>query len=279
MKKKMLQKKFKVISNHKIKDNYFKLCLDAWDIASIARPGQFVMIGLNWGVFEPLLRRPMSIHYVKNKEIEILYETLGQGTQILSQKKPGEYLDVLGPLGNGFEISRLDAASIILVAGGMGVAPLLYLAQKLMKRKMQNAKCKTLVLIGAKTKKNILCEKEFKELGCDVKISTDDGTRGFKGRVTELLGQTLADLKSPTSGMYTCGPAAMLKSVASLASKYKIEAWGSLEAHMACGIGACMGCVIGVEDENRYNKEGFVYQRVCKDGPVFALSQIIWERE
>jgi dihydroorotate dehydrogenase electron transfer subunit len=279
MKKKMLQKKLKVILNHKIKGKYFKLCLDSRDIASIAKPGQFLMLGLNRGVFEPLLRRPMSIHYVKNKQIEILYETLGQGTRVLSQKKPGEYLDVLGPLGNGFEISRLDAASIILVAGGMGVAPLLYLAQKLMKRKTQNAKRKTLVLIGAKTKKNILCEKEFKELDCSVKIATDDGTRGFKGKVSDLLKQTLSTIDYRLSTIYACGSTPMLKAVASIASKYKIEARGSFEAHMACGIGACMGCVIRVKDENRYNKEGFVYQRVCKDGPVFGLNQIIWGKE
>ena len=162
-----------------------------------------------------------------------------------------------------------------------------------MKRKAQSAKRKTLVLIGAKTKNRLLCEKEFKRLGCDVKIATDDGSRGFKGQVTELLEQTLSSANSKISYIYACGSTPMLKPVAYIASKYGIEASGSFEAHMACGIGACMGCVIKVQNvhqntwrtrhnawrENRKMQNNFVYKCVCKDGPVFALNQVIWGKE
>jgi dihydroorotate dehydrogenase electron transfer subunit len=270
MKKKTLQKNFKVASNNKIKGGYFKLVLDAADIASIANPGQFVMVEVSQGTLEPLLRRPMSIHSLKKDKIEILYEVLGEGTKILSRKKSGEYLNVIGPLGNGFEIRNSE--NIIMVAGGMGVAPLLFLAQRLPRRK-------NLILIGAKNKNGILCEKEFKESGCDVKIATDDGSRGFKGLVTGLLERVAADAASRLTSIYACGPAAMLKGVSSVASKYGISAWGSFEAHMACGIGACMGCVIKVRDQGRRHKENFAYKRVCKEGPVFALNQVIWGKE
>ena len=275
MKKKMLQKNFKVTANNKIKGEYFKLALDAPDIASIAKPGQFVMVEVDKNL-TPLLRRPMSIHSVKKDKIEILYEVLGQGTQILAQKKPGEYLNLIGPVGNGVEITKADNKSSILVAGGMGVAPLFFLAEKLVHSQQPIVNSKIRVLIGAKTKNRILCEKEFKRLGCDVKIATDDGSRGFKGPVTELLEQTLSSANSKISHICACGPRPMLKPVAYIASKYNIEASASFEAHMACGIGACMGCVIQIKDATIYNKEGFVYQRVCKDGPVFALNQAIW---
>ena len=246
--------------------------LDAADIASIANPGQFVMAEVNKGTFEPLLRRPMSIHSVKKDKIEILYEVLGEGTQILAQKKPGEYLNLIGPLGNGFEIAKAGDRNSIIVAGGMGVAPLLFLAQK-------HSQHKSLVLIGAKTKSQLLCEDEFKRLGCGVKISTDDGSKGFKGPVTELLEQTLSSTNFKISYIYACGPTPMLKPVAYIASKYGIEASGSFEAHLACGIGACMGCVIKAQSEKRKAQNDFVYKRVCKDGPVFALNQVIWGKE
>jgi dihydroorotate dehydrogenase electron transfer subunit len=274
MKKKTPQKNYKVVANNEIKSGYFKLALVAGDMAYVAQPGQFVMVGLNQAAFQPLLRRPMSIHSVNKNRIEIFYEVLGQGTRILAQKKPGEYLNLIGPLGNAFDYRLPLAAcrSPILVAGGMGVAPLFFLAQKLTSRKSKAARQKPLVLIGAKTKDRILCEKEFKSLGCDVKIATDDGSRGFNGKVTDLLKNLIPDIESRAAIIYACGPMPMLKGVASVASKYGIESWGSFEAHMACGIGACMGCVIKTQND-------FAYKRVCKEGPVFALSQAIWEKE
>jgi dihydroorotate dehydrogenase electron transfer subunit len=281
----MLQIRARITYNKKIQGNYFHLGLFAPGITRQAQPGQFVNIRIN-NAYEPLLRRPFSIHQVRGKTIEIVYEVLGEGTQILSQRKKGELLDVIGPLGNGFsyELRATSYEQSILVAGGMGVAPLVFLAEKLAEAKSQKPKVKTLVLVGAKTKSQILCEKEFKSFGCVVKIATDDGSRGFKGKVTELLRDILVSSFKPQASsknitkpvacslqplvaIYACGPKPMLKEIAMLSRKYNIPSQVSLEEHMACGIGACLGCVVNT-------KEG--YKRVCKEGPVFNADEIIW---
>jgi dihydroorotate dehydrogenase electron transfer subunit len=209
---------------------------------------------------------------------------VGKGTEILSQKKAREYLDIIGPLGNGFgyRTSYIVARTSILVVGGIGVVPLLFLAEKLNERNTQylpagrqgaipacrQAGRNTLVLIGAKTKDHILCEKEFKKLGYSVKIATDDGSKGFKGNVTELLRNILRSTKYDMRyTIYACGPRPMLKEIALISQKYNIPAQVSLEEHMACGIGACLGCAVNTRDG---------YKRVCKEGPVFDAEEIIW---
>ena len=275
--RRVFQAKAKIVYSKRIKDNYFKSILSSPRIALGALPGQFVNIKVN-ECHELLLRRPFSIHRVNGPNIEILYEVLGKGTQILAQKKPGEYLDIIGPLGNGFDyrIAYSVQRTAILVAGGIGVAPLLFLAEQLIKRNTQYAIRNSLVLIGAKTKKQILCEQEFKELGCEVEVATDDGSRGFPGRVTEplesILSANSANATNPANStnatIYACGPRPMLKEIANISKKYNIPAQISLEEHMACGIGVCLGCVVNT-------KNG--YQRVCKEGPVFAADEIAWE--
>ncbi len=251
------QIKAKIISNKRFKDNYWHLEFESGLIARHALPGQFVNIKVNSGI-DPLLRRPISIHGAEGSRVRLFYEVLGPGTQILSSRKPGELLDVIGPLGNGFPVLR---QAPILAAGGMGVAPLVFLAERIKLKK-------PLVLIGAKTKKQILCLQEFKALGCAVKIATDDGSAGFKGGVTELLGQVLRQAPGASRlAIYACGPGAMLKAVAGIACENNIDSQLSLEEHMACGIGACLGCVVPT-------KSG--YKRVCKDGPVFSGKELTW---
>ncbi|MBI5144915.1 MAG: dihydroorotate dehydrogenase electron transfer subunit [Candidatus Omnitrophica bacterium] len=237
-------------------------------IASRALPGQFLEVKVG-DSNEPLLRRPFSIYRLDGAKVEILYEVLGKGTEILSQRKTGEYLDVIGPLGNGFNLIPNTYDLIpILVAGGMGVAPLLFLAEKLVETKHQTPNTKYLTLIGAKTKKQILCAEEFKKLGCVVKIATDDGSEGFKGKVTDLLRIVLRTTHSAQrKTLYACGPRPMLKEISRLSTKYNIPAQISLEEHMACGIGACLGCVVKTQQG---------YKRVCKEGPVFNADEIIW---
>lgn len=264
----MLCAKVKIISNKQTSQKYFKIRLTAPSLAKEALPGQFVMAKIS-NDYEPLLRRPFSIHRVTGKNIEIIYEIKGKGTQILSHKKPGEYLDVIGPLGNGFDycipypVSRIP----ILVAGGMGVAPLVFLAEKLKELNTRYSIRNTVVLMGARTKSQLSCEKEFKGFGCDVKIATDDGSAGFKGRITELLERIL---RTPypvprTPLLYACGPKPMLKEVIRVAGRYNIPAQVSLEEYMACGFGACLGCVV-------QTKNG--YKRVCKEGPVFSAQEL-----
>ncbi len=257
---KIVQTKAKIISNQKFSENYRYLEFESDLIAKHAIAGQFVNIRVTDSA-GPLLRRPFSIHGVQAKKIKVIYEVVGQSTQILSARKPGEFLDIIGPLGNGFDYRRLAEsreAKNILIGGGIGVAPLVFLAEKL---KLS----KPLVLIGARSKKQILCLSKFKDLGCTVKLATDDGSAGFKGRVTDLLKIILEQTKP--LGLFSCGPHPMLKAVAKTAGDYKINAQLSLEEHMACGIGACLGCVVST-------KAG--YKTVCKDGPIFSSEELLW---
>jgi len=280
----MFQIRAKLIYNKKVKGKYFHLLLKAPRIAKQAQPGQFVDIRINDSC-QPLLRRPFSIHKIGHKsqvtshKLEILYEVVGRSTEILSQKKAGEYLDIIGPLGNGFDYRTAYgvARTALLVAGGMGVAPLLFLAEQLMKRNTPYAIRNTLVLIGAKTKGHILCEKEFKKLGYSVKIATDDGSRGFKGKVTDLLKEILGTTNhEPRTTIYACGPRPMLKEIAAISKEHKIPAQASLEEHMACGIGACLGCVVKTQNAKRNTQYRFQYKRICKEGPVFNADEIVW---
>jgi len=258
----MLQTSAKIISNRRIKKNYWHCVFYSPDISKSALAGQFISLKLTDN-FEPFFRRPFSIHRVREDKVEIFYEVLGPGTGILSNKKKGSALDIIGPLGKGFSYKRNEPA--ILVAGGMGVAPLLFLAEKI--NEIANSKCKTknLILIGARTKSGVLCEKEFKDLGFNVKIATDDGSAGFKGKVTELLGKVLREVIPGV--IYSCGPKPMLKAASKISGDKNIPAQISLEEHMSCGFGACLGCAVNTKD-------GFM--RVCKDGPVFDSKQIVW---
>jgi len=250
---------------------YWHLEFESGLIAKNARPGQFVNIKVSDGL-EPLLRRPVSIHRVKGTKVKLFYKVVGAGTQVLSQRKPGEFLDLIGPLGNGFDYRPTGQPAnrpTIIVAGGMGVAPLIFLAQRLLCPPLNQwrARNDTMVLIGAKTKEQILCAREFKTLGCGVRLATDDGSFGFKGKVTDLFKQLLSTLDSRLSTIYACGPRPMLKAVDAIARENKINAQLSLEEHLACGIGACLGCVVST-------KSG--YRRVCKDGPVFSSQELTW---
>jgi len=246
--------KVKILSNIKVGDSYYKMTLDAPYIARYATPGQFVQVRCSDG-FDPLLRRPFSIHRLaSNQGVEILYEVIGRGTEILSMKKKGEHLDVLGPLGKGFTLPRSSTATII--TGGMGVAPFVFLAEVLKKKNI-----KTTVLIGANTKSLILCEKDFKKLGFEIYIATDDGSRGCKGLVSKLF--------KPQTGtiVYVCGPNPMLKCIAGMCKRKRIDCEVSLEEKMACGIGACLGCSVKVKSGRN--------KLACKDGPVFKATDLV----
>jgi dihydroorotate dehydrogenase electron transfer subunit len=236
------------------------MVLDAPAIAKKAQPGNFMMVRVCDGG-APLLRRPLGVHRVYAGSVELLYEVVGPGTDILSQKKTGQQVDVIGPLGNGFSVdSRAKRGRSVLVAGGMGVAPLFFLAERI------HADRAT-VLIGAATSAHILCAPDFKKLGCDVRIATDDGSAGFHGYVTGLLEELLEKGRHADRALYGCGPKPMLKAMAGLCRRHDAAAQVSLEAHMACGIGACLGCVV-------QTKQGL--KRVCKEGPVFQADDVIW---
>ena len=251
----MKQVKAKIISNKKIAPDHYSLSFRAPKIAKNTKPGQFFNIRIGASC-EPLLRRPFGAHKIGKDSIEILYKVVGKATKILSTKKKGSTLDVLGPLGNGFDISKPTSQTVILVGGGHGVAPLYALAKRLTTYNL-----KLTIFIGARSKKHVVCEKDFRKLGAKVHVATEDGSKGHKGLVTDLL-------KKKRGTIYACGPKPMLKEVAKIAKSSKIPCQVSLEEYIACGIGTCLGCAV---------KTRMGYKLVCKDGPVFDAREIIWQ--
>jgi len=255
----MLQVKARIIENKELlPETYYRLSLKTPPIARLAKPGQFVHLRVNEEIF-PLLRRPFSIHSVHKENIQILYKVAGAGTGILSRRKKDELLDVIGPLGNGYRLPD-KRTKVILVAGGAGVASLCFLSQRL-------ASCPA-VLIGGRSKRDILGRDKFKRLKTKIKISTEDGSLGKKGLVTDLLQELLPTPHSPLpTVIYACGPMRMLKETAKIAERHRALCYVSLEEFIVCGVGACQGCAVRT-------KNG--YKRVCKDGPVFDSKEIIW---
>lgn len=238
-----------VVSNEEIKRRIFLLKVRDNKIAANVVPGQFVHIRIE-DSFLPLLRRPFSIHDVDGDIFAILYKIRGRGTFLLSKYRRGDQIDIIGPLGKGFNIKKYD--KIAIVAGGMGVAPLYFLAKKLKTKELT-------ILLGAATEEELAYVGEFSKLG-ELKITTEDGSLGTKGMVTDLL-REIRD----SNYIAACGPTPMLKVVKSFTTKHNIPCQLSLEERMACGIGICLSCAV---------KSANSYKYVCKDGPVFWSSEI-----
>ncbi|MDH5661983.1 MAG: dihydroorotate dehydrogenase electron transfer subunit [Elusimicrobiota bacterium] len=280
----MVQIEAKILENREIGPQRYKMSLSAPQIGRQARPGQFIHVRVSKS-FPPLLRRPFSVHRAQGQEVEIVYKIVGKGTEILSKRKRGEYLDIIGPLGNGYRLPQKkrgqvqyleksptapsNMSDIILVAGGTGVASLLFLAESI---SVANPELSILVLIGAKNREELLCEGDFTRLGCRVEVATENGTRGDKGLASDLLERFL-----PLSGdrprpiVFACGPSEMLKRIGKICTKHRFPCQVSLEEHLGCGVGACLGCVVKVRGST------YTYKRVCKDGPVFDAGELIWE--
>lgn len=255
----------KIISNKKIRNDYYKLVLKCPEIALLSLPGQFISILVNKDD-DFLLRRPFSINKIEKNNIHIIYKVVGKGTEILRKKKKDEYLNILGPLGKGIDIDCGFNSQLILVGGGYGISPLLFLAEELIKNKISPSSI--LVLIGAKSKEEILGVDDFKKNKVNTIISTEDGTDGIKGKVTDALPDILKNKKAV---IYSCGPKAMLKKVSSISKKYHSKCYVLLEEIIACGVGACLGCAVKVKD-----RSGYSYKMVCTDGPVFDAEEILW---
>jgi len=245
-------------------DDYFLLSIDAPEVGREARPGQFVMVKVADGP-TPLLRRPLSIHDAGKDGIELFFKVAGQGTEILSRKKSGEPLDLIGPLGKGFTVSdRMKGKRAFCVGGGRGIAPLYFLARELGARGVR-----TTVFYGGRRLADIPLRNKFEKAGIELLCSTDDGSFGFAGLVTELVGREL--LRTAPDIVYACGPDPMMKALASLAAKHGIPSELSLESVMGCGIGACWGCVHRIKNES-----GDGWTKICEEGPVFPRERILW---
>jgi len=252
----------KVTEHNKVSDDIYRISLESQKIVSLCRPGQFVHIRINES-FIPLLRRPFSIHRVSRQkgEFEILYRVVGCGTEMLKRVKPGENLDVMGPLGRGFSIDG-DFSDCLIVAGGMGSAPVFFLIDELLERDKR-----IFLFWGTKTGGEIFGTSDLEKCGVKIRIATEDGSLGQKGVVTDILASFLRSLKSDSKIRgYTCGPREMLKKVQNITAKSAVEWEASVEERMACGIGACQGCCI--------KSAGGGYRLVCLDGPVFNLREI-----
>lgn len=243
----MKQGIFKISENKKLVENVYRMVL-CGDTSDITACGQFINIALD-GLY---LRRPISVCDKDEKSVTIIYKVVGKGTEQMSKMTVGECLDVLTGLGNGYDLS-LSGDKPLLLGGGVGVPPLYLLAKEL---KRQGKKFS--VILGFNTKSEVFYEDEFKTLGCDVTVTTVDGSYGIKGFVTDAYPENY-------TYFYTCGPEPMLKAIYKTA---KTSGQMSFEERMGCGFGACMGCSC---------KTITGYKRICKDGPVMKKEEILWE--
>lgn len=257
----------------------YRLRLEAPRMARKARCGQFLMLQVRDGL-DPLLRRPLSFHRILPEEgaVELLYRVVGRGTWLLSRVAPAMRLGLLGPLGNGFALPQDPACPVAVVAGGIGIAPLMELLVHLDARRCAEGLTDQAIHLfyGARTAAELLPDDVFSGLGIDIHRSTDDGTAGFSGRVTQLLHDTVKALALPVQEVFACGPLAMQYHVARWATAQGIPSQLSLESLMACGLGACLGCALPAPSSRDPGADHYVH--VCKDGPIFKGDAILWHK-
>ena len=251
---------------------YHSLTLVAPEIAESARPGQFVEIGVPEGR-QMLLRRPFSIHQASRRggwagTIEIVFDVAGPGTAWLSEARAHDFLDVIGPLGRPFAIPREAQTSCLLVGGGYGAAPLYFLAEELRTRRNIVS-----LVIGARSHDRVFKPIEGKRLGDSMWVTTEDGSMGDPGRVTDVLPDALR--RTGARVVYACGPNAMLRAVAELCVPERVACQVAVEEMMACGLGVCWTCAVPViaADGN-----GWWNVRACVEGPVFNGARVWWDR-
>lgn len=261
----MLNDPAALIIQKKMWPGYVLLRLKSPRIARRSKPGQFLMVRVSDQPY-PLLRRPLSVHAREGDSVELFFARAGLGTGILAEKKTGEKLDILGPLGKGFTIPRAAKGKAFgLVGGGRGIAPLYFLA-----RELQAKGGHPRVFYGGKSEADLPLLGKFAARKMEVFISTDDGSAGFPGLVTAMVEKELAQSARPAL-IYACGPDPMMKRIGEIAAELGVPAELSLEPIMGCGIGACWGCVHRIR---RGSSTEWV--KICEEGPVFPAGDIIW---
>ena len=257
-----IQEKVQLIRSERLTADIFRLTLASQAIAASAAPGQFVMIRTGTA-HDPLLRRPFSIYQTSSDgTFQIVFKVIGRGTTLLAHCREGEELSVLGPLGRGYRLEQ--KGQNILVGGGMGIAPMLFLAKRLLKKTALQEPPQ--VLLGARNKEELQpMLVDFQALGVRVLTATDDGSLGHHGLVTDRLRKLHP---APESMVYCCGPKPMMAAVAMICRERSLACQVSVETAMACGMGACLGCTIPLQDGS--------YGHACSDGPVFDAERILW---
>jgi len=263
----MFQQKAKILWNEAAGPAIYRIGLRCPSGFRRAKPGQFVMLRISDGV-DPLLRRPFSIYkpIVKNNRtigIELLYKVVGKGTSVLAGRTQGDTMDILGPLGSAFRLPP-GASSVFIVAGGIGVAPMVFLAQYLINNGLDAADC--LVFLGGRTREELLCGDDFASMGLSVHKTTDDGSAGDQCLVTHPVEIALAENRPDI--VFACGPAEMLSCVIGILDAHEVACQVSVETMMACGMGACLGCAVTARDRSD------TYYHACLDGPVFDSDRI-----
>jgi len=247
----------KVFKNRQISENLYELEIQG-DFEGI--PGQFYMLRC-WDM-EPVLWRPISIHYMDEKRIVFLYHVTGRGTKKLSSLKSGDQMKILGPLGNGFYIKDIIRKNIAIITGGIGIAPMLYLAENIREKikadKLLYRDYKLDLYAGFRD--NTYCMEEFNSLVDNIYISTETGLEGKKGYITDIFNPEKYDV------VLCCGPQVMMKKVVNMCREKQVTVYVSMENRMACGIGACLVCTCNTIGGNK---------RVCRDGPVFLGTDIV----
>jgi len=254
-----------IIENKSLSKGYNIISLKSPYLARKSSCGQFINVKCRSGT-EPLLRKPFGVHSVTKDGVQILFKIVGRGTAILSEKKRGQALDVIGPLGNGFAIPKKISkdTQIVLVGGGHGVAPLYAVCEKV---KKLDPETKVEVLLGGRGKEHVVCESKFRRIGAKVLVATDDGSKGYKGVVSDLLKVRLDKSNMSAFSIYSCGPRPMLKAVSEVSKQFKAMCQVSMDEYLGCGIGVCMGCALETTLGTRL---------ICKDGPVFNAEEVIW---
>ena len=255
--KAVIQSECEVVSREEVAEGIFRLKLHAAEIAQRSAPGQFVNIRCGEGCL-PLLRRPFSISRVDGDAIELIFNVIGHGTRMMSSKRLGDTLDVLGPLGSPFDTNG-SFQKAVLVGGGLGVAPFPFLTAALAGSNKQ-----ILTLIGARNKRQVT-----DQFLVNVRVATDDGSMGLKGTVVDLLKTELQNNSERAMKVFGCGPTAMLKALSALAAAEGFDCELSLEGDMACGMGICQGCPVERTDGKKK------YALVCTDGPTFNSKDVI----
>ncbi len=264
----MMNYNCEILSNEVLQGPYRKLVFRAPEIAAEAMPGQFVHVRI-LPLRDRILRRPFSICDTDAEQgtLTLVYKIVGNGTEVLAGMKAGECCEILGPLGNSYSCGGNEDEYPILVAGGYGSASTYFLAKRLKHLKGS-------FLTGARTEADLLLLEDYKALGFDLRIATNDGSAGHQGYVTDLLAHTLREAGDRTPVIYACGPEPMLMALGKLAITLGIRCELSLDQHMGCGVGACFACVVRIKDAA--NPDGWRYSRSCKEGPVYLATEVYY---
>lgn len=263
----------RIVKNKQMSAGHFLLSVKLPGSFKTPMPGQFVMTR-ETGRVDPLLGRPFGVYNFERSgdevTVEILYKVVGKGTLLLSRLRGGDFLEVLGPYGRAFDIYP-DAARVVLICGGIGVAPITYLASHY--RRLTGARdVKLICYYGASKAENLVGIEKIKETCSEVFISTDDGSAGYHGLITERFVENISLREPESSKIYACGPRPMLKQLSEFLAEKPVSCQILIEERMACGVGACLGCTVSLKGVE--GREG--HARACIDGPVFNIGEIHW---